>query len=98
MHSIMGTQLHPLPYELCKYVPAVYLSFSQWFHLRYYKKDYDGLLVHCFEQSYLGQYLSNLPALAYGSCKVSEQATIQCYVYRSKRFFRCIDGQGFWII
>ena len=53
-----------------------YLVLISWsFHVPCYTRDYEWLPVHCGDQRHLGLFFYYVPALACGSCRVSDQGT-----------------------
>ena len=52
-----------------------FVLFSQLFYIPCYKRDQEWLPVHCGDQRHAGLCLGYVPALAYGSCRVSDQGT-----------------------
>ena len=66
-------------WDLCLECPLQFTSyfvlFSSLFNIPCYKRDKEWLTVHCGDQRHLGLCLGYVPALAYGSCRVSDQGT-----------------------
>ena len=66
-------------WDLCLECPLRFTSyfvlFSWLFYIPCYKRDKEWLPVHCGDQRHLGLCLGYVPALAYCSCRVSDQGT-----------------------